>query len=374
MSKSPYRGMPEWMEGELRRRVERTRPAAAPPPPKPTVNRWLAGALAAVILLTGGWALNSVLTDDDRPAALEAGRPQVTQAPSGPVQGRTNEPVADIARAVLPSVVQIETGAGLGSGVAYDADGFILTAAHVVRGSDDVTVRLGNGSQVSGEVVGADPTTDVAVVRVAPSSNLRTATLGVGTEVRVGQLAVAIGSPFGLQQTVTSGIVSAVGRTIVNGNGNPVSMIQTDASINPGNSGGALVDRRGRVIGINDAIRSESGVNSGVGFAIPIDTAVQVADALVQGRRPRTGFLGVDLEDPTTGPAGALVIRVRPDTAADRGGLRNGDLITRFDGQPVAASADLSALVQATEPGTEVEIEILRDGRTNTITVRIGSR
>ncbi|MGH2735823.1 MAG: S1C family serine protease [Actinomycetota bacterium] len=373
MSHSPYRGMPEWMEGELRKRMERNRPLASSPPPGPGVNRWLAAALAAVVLLTGGWALNSVLTDDQQPS-LESGRPQVTTAPSGPVRGRSNEPVAEIARALLPSVVQIETGAGLGSGVVYDADGFILTAAHVVQGATEVTVRLGNGSQVSGEVVGADNGTDVAVVRVDASSSLTPATLGVGSPVQVGQLAVAIGSPFGLQQTVTSGIVSAVGRTIVNGNGNPVAMIQTDASINPGNSGGALADRAGRVIGSNDAIRSESGVNSGVGFAIPIDTAVQVADALVSGRKPQTGFLGVSLQDPTSGPAGALVTEVHPDTAADRGGIRRGDLVTRFDGRPVASGADLSALVQATEPGTEVEIEILRSGQTETLTARIGNK
>jgi S1-C subfamily serine protease len=268
--------------------------------------------------------------------------------------------------------VQIETGSGLGSGIIYDTDGFILTAAHVVDGNTSVTVRLADGTRVPGEVLGADDGTDVAVVQIERRSGLTPAALATGARVQVGQLAVAIGSPFGLEGSVTAGVVSAINRTITTESGAVMNMIQTDAPINPGNSGGALVDRRGRVMGINDAIRSDSGVNAGVGFAIPIDTAASAAKALVAGREPAIGFLGVSGTEPASGPPGALVTDVQPGTPADRAGLQRGDLVTAFDGQPVTDMTELAALVRPTTPGRLVTLDVLRSGRTIQIPVRVG--
>jgi S1-C subfamily serine protease len=315
------------------------------------------------------------LWNDDVPDAAESGRPpQVTSVPRGPVRGGSGvEPVTAVAKAIRPVVVHIVTPTGLGSGVVYDADGFILTAAHVVAGATDVEIRLADGDKVTGEVIGADPATDVAVVRAA-RRGLEVATLGVGVPVNVGQLAVAVGSPFGLDQTVTSGIVSAVDRAIVTQGQAVTSMIQTDASINPGNSGGALADREGRIIGINDAIRSDSGVNAGVGFAIPIDTAVSVADALVRGMTPKIGFLGVSGTEPSSGRAGALVTQVSPDGPADDAGVRSGDLITTFDGEPVASMIDLAGKVRRTQPGTEISLSVVRSSKRMSIEVRIGEQ
>jgi S1-C subfamily serine protease len=333
-------------------------------------------SLALVLALVAGLAYGFAgLWSEDAPDPAESGRPpQVTSVPRGPVRGGSGgEPVEAVAAAVGPVVVHIETTSGLGSGVVYDADGFILTAAHVVEGASDVRIRLADGDRVAGEVIGADPATDVAVVRAA-RRNLEVATLGVGVPVKVGQLAVAVGSPFGLDQSVTSGIISAVDRAIVTQGTAVSSMIQTDASINPGNSGGALADRQGRIIGINDAIRSDSGVNSGVGFAIPIETAVSVADALVRGITPRIGFLGVSGTEPSSGSAGALVTQVSPDGPADDGGIKSGDLITTFDGEPVASMIDLAAKVRRTQPGTPVTLSVVRNSNRMSIEVRIGEQ
>jgi S1-C subfamily serine protease len=275
-----------------------------------------------------------------------------------------------VAKALLPSVVQLETGAGLGSGVIYDSGGLVLTAAHVVDGASQVTVRLADGARIAGEVVGLDHGSDVAVVRVR-RSGLPAAELAVGAPLRVGQLAVAIGSPFGLEGTVTSGVVSAVGRSVVMGDASSVaSMIQTDAPINPGNSGGALADRRGRVIGINDSIRSTTGSNAGVGFAIPIEVAASVADALLQGREPSIGFLGVSGTNATSG--GALVTEVHPGTPAARAGLRPGDVIAAWDGAPIEGMLELAAEVRRTRPGTQVALEVLRSGARISIEVTVG--
>lgn len=282
--------------------------------------------------------------------------------------------MSEVAKALSPSVVQIETENGLGSGVVYDEDGLILTAAHVVEGFEDVTVRLADGRRVDGRVVGSDRATDVAVVRAVDES-LPVARLGVGEPVAVGQLAVAIGSPFGLDGSVTSGVVSAIDRSVpINDGASTASMIQTDASINPGNSGGALADRHGTVIGINDLIRTESGVNSGVGFAIPIDIAASVADSLVKGAKPRLGFLGVTGTEPTGGPAGALITEVLAGTPAEAAGVERGDLIIGVDGRPIEDMSALGARIRLTHPGTVVTLEVIRNGHKLEIDVRVGGR
>jgi S1-C subfamily serine protease len=351
---------PEW----LQRRLAPPRAEPAPLTGRfPKTSRVVSMALAGALLVLFGYLAAFVVND---PGGGEPGAASPSPSSAAPA-----EPVADVAAAVLPSVVHLETRRGVGSGVVYNRNGGILTAAHVVDDTSHVTVRLRNGTRVRGRVVGADDATDVAVVDV--KRKLRPAPLGVNAPLRVGQLAVAIGSPFGLEQTVTAGIVSAVNRSIVTGTRRgATTMIQTDAPINPGNSGGALVDRGGRVIGINDAIRSRSGVNAGVGFAIPIDTAVHVARALMQGRTPRIGFIGISGTDPTAGAAGALVTGVQRGGPAARAGIRRGDLITGFNGQAIAGMVELSARVRMTSPGTTVTLEVERGRRVLRLGVKIG--
>jgi S1-C subfamily serine protease len=266
--------------------------------------------------------------------------------------------------------VQLETQTGLGSGFVYDADGgLIMTAAHVVEGADTVTVRLADGRAVDGDVVGADAGSDIAVVRVE-ADGLTAAVLATG-DPEVGQLAVAIGSPFGLDQTVTSGVVSAVGRSVQTPGG-AVPMIQTDAPINPGNSGGALADRTGRVIGVNDSIASESGGNVGVGFAVPIETARAVADRLVQGLPITNGYLGVSAADASGQQSGAQVVQVESGSPGSEAGIEAGDVITSLDGDAIASSADLVAAVRSREPGTEVTVDIDRQGDDVEVTLTLG--
>jgi putative serine protease PepD len=354
-------------------------PAVAPPPVSPGADhpsppvvvrtpRWVLPVvvLACLALFAGGaltgWTLSQ--RDDDSGAA-EVPTPTGTLTPVADdalVPSGVDEPVAAVAHAVAPSVVQIETNFGLGSGIVIDDDGNILTAAHVIEGATQLRVRLADGTVVPAEIVGTSPETDVGVVRVDARPELVPAVLGVGAEVRVGQLAVAVGSPFGLQQTVTSGIVSALDRPVETAPTFRVGMIQTDASINPGNSGGALADRHGRVIGINDAIRTQGGGNEGVGFAIPIDLAASVAERLIAGEPIRSGFLGVSANDAFEGRPGALVQEVTPGTPAADAGIIIGDLIVSVDGEPVRSVQQLRARILAISPGTEVVVEVVRDG------------
>ena len=361
---------PEWMRRGLRPEGPRHAPVEHATPPasaRDGAGRRLAAALIVLLVAGAGYGVGQAVGGSD----TQLGNKPTTQ-PSK--ETTADEPVSEVAKALSPSVVQIETKGGLGSGVVYDKEGLILTAAHVVEGFRDVTVRLADGRRIAGKVIGSDQTTDVAVVRVA-RKGLPVATLGVGDPVRVGQLAVAIGSPFGLEGSVTSGVVSAIERSVPVDDGAPAaSMIQTDASINPGNSGGALADRRGVVIGINDLIRTQSGVNSGVGFAIPIDIAASVADSLVKGTKPRIGFLGVTGTDPASGPAGALVTGVESKSPAQAAGLHRGDVITAVDGRPIEDMGALAARIRLTKPGTKVILEVIRQGRKLEIDVRVGGR
>jgi len=370
-----------------------------PPPPPPTTpaptgsdaptlppehrawGRGIAAAAVAVILMTGVGFGAGRLTADDSPSAGVAATP-VTEPTSStattdndtPVTGNPDEPVEAVARALAPAVVQIETSQGLGSGFVYDPSGLVLTAAHVTDGNNQVTVRTADGKAHEGKVLGADNGSDVAVVKIDPSADLKVAQLAVGEDVQVGQMAVAIGSPFGLDQTVTSGIVSAVDRTVETPGG-AIPMLQTDAPINPGNSGGALADRRGRVIGINDSIASESGGNQGVGFAVPIDTAVSVAQKLVKGETIKTGYLGVTPADAsqTGGAEGALIVQVDPASPARHAGLERGDLVTSVDGKPVTSSTDLIAAIRSRAPGAAVTLTYQRDGASHQVHVTLGT-
>ena len=342
------------------------------PPRRRRAGAALVMLLLGVLLFLSGTGVAALLLDApraDRPTprgdrATGAASPGVRPDPAA-----GGEPVAEVATSLLPSVVQLETDRGLGSGVVYRANGVVLTAAHVVAGVTDLTIVRSDGTRIPARVVGLDEATDVAVVR-AKRGNFTPGAFATGMALEAGQLAVAIGSPFGLESTVTAGVISATDRTLVM-QGRTMTMIQTDAPINPGNSGGALADRQGRVIGINDAIVTTTGSNAGVGFAIPIDIAVTVADQLLSGRTPKIGYLGVSGTQPSVGRAGALVTQVEPDSPAETAGIERGDLITSFDGAAISSLVDLIARVRATAPGTTVTIELVRDGVTITLDVEI---
>jgi putative serine protease PepD len=344
-------------------------PAAAGSPRGRRPSQWLAAVVAGVVLLASGYGISQAL-DNDTPAG--AGIPTGAPAPiaAAPIPSG-EEPAAAVAKALLPTVVEIRHDNGLGSGFVYDRNGYIMTAAHVVQGVDRVDVRLYDGTKLTGRVVGTDEVNDVAVVKV-DRTGLPTAPLAVGQTVQVGQLAVAIGSPFGLNETVTAGIISATDRVLQDGR----EVIQTDAPINPGNSGGLLADRRGRVIGINDAIRpgDNSDGNVGIGFAIPIDLAARSAAAIVQGKQVQTGYLGVSAADPSGNQDGALVQDVVSGSPAAKAGLQAGDLVTAVDGQAVQNSGEMVARIRGHKPGDKVTITVDRNGSQTTISATLGER
>jgi putative serine protease PepD len=262
-----------------------------------------------------------------------------------------------------------------GSGWVYDSDGHIVTNDHVVQGATKVSVTFADGSKYSAKVVGTDPSTDLAVLKVdAPSSKLHPLSLGDSGNLQVGDGVVAIGSPFGLEETVTSGIVSALGRDISAQNNFTISdVIQTDAAINHGNSGGPLLNMAGEVVGVNSQIESDSGGNEGVGFAVPSSTISQVVSKLVNGEKVTHPFLGVSIGTPAS-RSGAQVATVRNGSPADKAGLKAGDVITSFGGETIASPDDLTAAVAAKQPGDKVSITYVRNGSTKTTEVTIGTR
>ena len=263
----------------------------------------------------------------------------------------------------------------LGSGVLVDARrGLVLTNHHVIAKADAIRVTLGDGRTLKAELVGADPATDVAVLRV-PTPGLTALTLADSDRLKVGDFVVAIGNPFGLSRTVTSGIVSGLGRTGLGIEGYE-NFIQTDASINPGNSSGPLVNLRGELVGINTAILAPGGGNIGIGFAIPVNMARAIMDQIVDHGAVRRGAFGVAVQDLTPdlvtalkldSQAGALVSAVDPDSAAAAAGLREGDVILRLDGRPVTNGADVRNRFGLLRVGARVELAILRDGRAMTL-------
>ena len=282
----------------------------------------------------------------------------------------------------LPSVPQERVRQSLGSGVVVDArEGLVLTNNHVVAGADDISVTLADGRTLAGTLVGADPDTDVAVLRI-PAEDLAAVPLAVAARLQVGDFVVAVGNPFGLGQTVTSGIVSALGRSGLQGLGYQ-NFIQTDASINPGNSGGALVNLRGELVGINTAIFSPSGGNVGIGFAIPTDLAQTVMDQLLAHGEVRRGSLGVDTQEIDARLAevldlgtrrGAVVTRVREGSPADKAGLAPGDVILSIDGKAVDGPARLHNLEGLLPVERAIALVLLRDGREQTVRVRLTAR
>lgn len=270
----------------------------------------------------------------------------------------------------------------LGSGVIVDASrGLVLTNSHVIANAVEITVTLRDGRQLKAEVVGTDPETDVAVIRIPPE-NLKDISAADSDSLRVGDFVVAIGNPFGLGQTVTSGIVSALSRSGLGIEGYE-DFIQTDASINPGNSGGALVNLRGELVGINTAIFSQSGGNIGIGFAIPINLALQITEQLLDTGEVNRGFIGIQAQDlnPDLAEAfgvkskrGAIINSVVPDSPADAAGLQPGDVITAVNKKKVKNAADVRLHIGLLPVGEKVVFEILREGKRKKITAEIATR
>jgi len=321
-----------------------------------------------VALVGAGWIGRDLLVEE--PATVTSAAAMSAPTAVIPAAIDADEPIAAVAAAVAPAVVKVETTSGLGSGVIYDASGLVLSNAHVVGSATSVNVVFADGSSTEGEVLGVDELTDVAVIRIAPPEDMTVATMASESPV-VGQIAIALGSPFGLEQTVTSGVVSAVGRPVDNPQGAIVEMLQTDAPINPGNSGGALADRAGQIIGINTLIYSQSGENNGIGFAIPIQTALDAAERIVNGETLERGFLGVSTQSPTDGSIGAVVASVEPGAAAEDAGLERGDVIVSVDGDALRDSTELAGRIQSHQPGDILTLEIDRDGDTSTIEVML---
>ena len=373
-------------------------------------SRFVAAAIAAAALVGAGGGAATY-------AALGSGGATVRQVTVGstaqPTAVTTGLSVAGIVKRTAKGVVEITvTSAGQaspfggssqaqqaqGSGFVFDKQGHIVTNQHVVDGAQSVSVKFSDGSTYDATVVGSDPSTDLAVIKVnAPASVLVPLQLGDSTKVQVGDGVVAIGSPFGLAQTVTTGIVSAVHREITAPNNYAIpDAIQTDAAINHGNSGGPLLDLQGRVIGVNSQIQSDSGGNDGVGFAVPSQTVAAIASQLLSNGKVEHAYLGVAIESipaaaaNTLGTkAGAAVTEVRSGSPAAAAGLKGstgtksvdgrayptgGDVITAVDGRTVAGADALRAAIDAKKPGEKITLTVLRNGKTTSVDVTLASR
>ena len=391
-------------------------PLAAPAPVAPVAGPAPAGQPASEPPATAAPAVEA--TGDGAVPAVAAPLPP-------PVEPVALEPVVEAARRVEPSVVLLQTSQGQGSGIIYDASGLILTAAHVVAGAEpledlfasgggapqgfppgddldispddlelpdrgggpegstssdgvdapDVIVQLASGVRTGGRVLAASEELDVAVVQIDPALSFTVAQTAPLSSVDVGQTAVAVGSPFGMENVVTVGVVSAVNQVLGGEDMPPIGMIQTDAPINFGNSGGALADLQGRVIGMNVAIQSSfGGGNIGVGFATPIEVARWIAEELRAGREVRFGFLGITGYTPRLGDPGAIVASVTPGGPAKAAGMLVNDRIVTFAGQPVGSMDELAVAVRLQAPGTEVEVEVVRDDLLIRLFIPLGDR
>jgi Do/DeqQ family serine protease len=268
-----------------------------------------------------------------------------------------------------------------GSGVIVDArNGYILTNHHVIDGADEIEILLSDKRVLKATIVGSDPGTDIAVIQVKDENNLVQMPLGNSDDIEVGDFVVAIGNPFGLSHTVTSGIISALGRVGLNRDGYE-DFIQTDASINPGNSGGALIDLHGDLIGINSAIFSRSGGNIGIGFAIPVNIAKSIMDQIIEFGEVRRGLLGVSISDFNADTAeaigidddvsGALVQEIVSDSAAETAGIEVGDVIIEVDGKAVTNASDLRTKIGLKRSGETVAIKVIRDGKKKSFTAKL---
>ncbi len=394
-------------------------------------SAFLHSAFLAAVILSIAACSNVEAAPGDAPQAQAPARAQApvraqapavaSKVPRGVLEGSTGgASIADVAERVVPSVVNIAAtrtrrasrsgrervpeemrqffgpeGMGpmprgdrqegsLGSGVIVSADGLVLTSAHVVEGADAVEITLQDGRELSGEVVGADKQSDVAVVRIAKkdATGLTPLPMGDSAALRLGEVVLAVGNPFGVGQTVTMGIVSATGRSAL-GIVDYEDFIQTDAAINPGNSGGALVNMRGQLVGINTAILSRTGGNQGIGFAIPTSMTKPIMASLVKTGHVTRGYLGVVIQDVDRDLAeamklqtgsGVLVADVEDGGPAAKAGLQRGDVIRSLDGQKVASTSQLRNRVASLAPGARVRVELQRDGAPRTVDIQLQTR
>jgi len=351
---------------------------------RPRAATAAAALLGAVLLGAGGGAATyAAFSSSDSKTVVR----QVTVAGSQSTANTTSMSVAQVYQAAYRGVVEItvtssggsnpfggsDTQQAQGSGFVYDAEGHIVTNQHVVDGATSISVRFWNGKTAKATLVGSDASTDLAVIKVdAPSSLLHPLTLGDSSNVVVGDGVVAIGSPFGLEETVTSGIVSALHRSMRAPNNFSINdAIQTDAAINHGNSGGPLLNLQGRVIGVNSQIESNSGGNEGVGFAVPSNTIRSIASQLVSGGNVQHAYLGVAVE---TAANGVRLAEVRSGMPAAAAGLRAGDVVTAVGGKRVSTSAELQAAIDERKPGDRVTLTYRRNGTSHTATVKLGTR
>jgi putative serine protease PepD len=381
-----------------------TLPPAAAPAQRHRGRGGLAAAVVATALVVGGgagiggaaaWnALDDNGTSSVTPTTSRSTSPVVDTPAADAADGS----VEKVAAEVLPEVVKIDvTGpqeAGSGSGIILSSDGQILTNNHVVAIAGDsgsISVSFNDGSTAKAKVLGTDPLTDTAVIQAEDVSGLTPATIGKSSNLAVGQGVVAVGSPFGLESTVTSGIVSALNRPVdvgsdTQGNTTAYPAIQTDAAINPGNSGGPLVDMNGHVVGINSSIQTTGssttdgtqGGSIGLGFAIPIDEVMPIVDQMVEGEAPTHAKLGISVTDVASqngaeASEGAQVQDISNGSTADSAGLRNGDVITKVDDQLISGSNSLVATVRSYRPGDKVQLTYVRDGDTKTVELTLDS-
>lgn len=373
--------------------------------PLPVQRRPRRAGLAAAVIATalvaggaagvGGAAAWSALDDEGSSSAGSPGTRTTSQVVDTPDSEAPAGSVEQVAAKVLPSVVKIDVagarGAGSGSGIILSSDGEILTNNHVVELAGDggsITVSFNDGSTAKAEILGTDPLTDTAVIKAADVSDLTPASIGKSGDLKVGESVVAIGSPFGLDSTVTSGIVSALDRPVdvgSDGQGNSTTYpaIQTDAAINPGNSGGALADLDGNVVGINSSIRTAGSMQGeagsiGLGFAIPMDEVMPIVDQMRKGETPTHARLGISVSDVSSRPGaevtqGAEVQDVNAGSTADDAGLAKGDVITKVDDTLITGADSLVATIRSYRPGDEVTVTYEHGGETKTVTLQLDS-
>ncbi len=343
--------------------------APSPPPVEPVAPRRsghfrsaLAGGLVSALLVGGGAFAFGV---------LDTGSPAVPATPALVGAKQTGD-VAAIYAAARESVVSIKTKDGSGSGFIVDANGTIVTNAHVVGTASTVQVQFADDKTVTGQVGGVDRSSDLAIVKISTGRPLKALSLADSGTVKTGQLAVAIGEPFGLSQTTTAGIVSGTGRHIQAPDGFQIdSVIQTDAPINPGNSGGPLLDATGRVIGVNSQIASQSGGSVGIGFAVPSNTVRDVIPRLERGEAIKRAYLGVSTSG---GTGGVTVAAVSAGAPAETAGVKVGDVIQSVGGSKVATPDAVAAAIQDRRPGETIKLVVKRAGSAQTIDVRLGER
>jgi putative serine protease PepD len=331
------------------------------------------GAVAYATLSDGDTVVKQVTVKQGEAVASSTAPLSVNQIYRGAYRGVVEITVTTSGGGASPFGGGEGTSQAQGSGWVYDTDGHIVTNDHVVDGAQSISVRFWNGKTYTAKVIGTDKSTDLAVIKVdAPASVLHPLQVGDSSAVQVGDGVVAIGSPFGLEETVTSGIVSALHRAITAPNNFTINdSIQTDAAINHGNSGGPLLNAQGQVIGVNAQIKSDSGGNEGVGFSIPSNTVRRIASTLISSGKVEHAYLGVSVD---ASAATARIAEVRPSTPAASAGLKGGDVVTAVDGTTISSGDDLTRAIDAHKPGDKITLTYKRGGSEHTATLTLATR